>query len=132
MKTRASADAMDIRQTPKIPDTMDSKKIQMISDGICLPASELQKQRASTSKLQQKHSSTPNEKAAEEDIIPETGWAWMVLIGCFFYRLLSIGLLASFGVLIVALKDSFPGGSAERFSWMGSLVAGLFYIIGKY
>ncbi len=123
-----------IRQTPKILDTMNSNKAEMIADGTCSHALELQKQRSSTSELQQdlKHNSTPDQVAAEEDIIPETGWAWMVLIGCFMYRLLSIGLISSFGVLIVALEHYFHNGSVERLSWIGSLVTGLFYFIGKY
>ncbi len=114
-----------------------------MSGGICLLVSGLQKQKIHasgllqkqkipTSGLQQEHKSTPDQVAAEEDIIPETGWAWMILIGCFMYRILSVGVIASFGVLIVALEEDLPNRSAESLSWIGSLFTGLFYIIGKY
>ena len=63
---------------------MDSKKTE-ISDGICSLASGLQKSRMPSSEFKHEHNSTPDQMAAEEDIIPETGWAWMVLIGCFLY-----------------------------------------------
>ena len=63
--------------------------------------------------------------------ITETGWAWMVLIGCFLCRILSDGLIGSFGVFIVAWQDYFSGSLTEL-TWIASLLAGITYIVGEY
>ena len=63
--------------------------------------------------------------------IPETGWAWIVLIGAFVCRILSDGLIGSLGVFIVAWQDYFSG-SMKELTWITSLIAGVTYIVGEF
>ena len=63
--------------------------------------------------------------------IAETGWAWMVLLGAFVCRILSDGLIGSFGVFIVAWQDYFSVALTEL-TWTASLLGGITYIVGEY
>ena len=68
-------------------------------------------------------------KTAEE--IPETGWAWIVLLGAFVCRILSDGLIGSLGVFIVAWQDYFSCSMTEL-TWITSLIAGITYFVGEF
>ncbi|XP_072050273.1 monocarboxylate transporter 13-like [Amphiura filiformis] len=98
---------------------MLTKEVKTVSNGICLSKSSLE------------HQQKPIHERDLGEEISETGWAWVVLIGCFVSRVLLEGLVASLGVFIVALQEQFPGSMA-RISWIGSLVTGLSYIVGPF
>ncbi|XP_072032470.1 monocarboxylate transporter 12-like isoform X2 [Amphiura filiformis] len=71
-------------------------------------------------------------KAMETKMAPdvlETGWAWVVLAGCFLCRLLTDGMISSLGVFIIAWREYFPG-SLMQLTWITSLLAGVTYIVG--
>ena len=72
---------------------------------------------------------TEKQEASEE--IKETGWAWMVLIGCFCCRGLTDGLIGSLGVFIISWQDHFAGSLTEL-TWITSLLYGLECALGKW
>ena len=67
----------------------------------------------------------------QRKIVPDQGWAWMVLVAAFFCNVTFDGIIYSFGVLYVDLLDAF-GESKGHTSWIGSVISGVYAIIGEY
>ena len=66
----------------------------------------------------------------QRKIVPDQGWAWMVLVAAFFCNVTFDGIIYSFGVLYVDLLDAF-GESKGHTSWIGSVISGVYAIIGE-
>ena len=83
-----------------------------------------------TNKMDEKKKKYETEKGDASEEITETGWAWMVLIGCFCCRALTDGLISSLGVFIISWQDHFSG-SLTKLTWITSLLWGLECMLGK-
>uniref|UniRef100_UPI00398E59CF monocarboxylate transporter 5-like isoform X2 n=1 Tax=Pristiophorus japonicus TaxID=55135 RepID=UPI00398E59CF len=53
---------------------------------------------------------------------PEGGWGWIIVFNFFVINLLAMGILKSFGILSVALQETFQT-SMEQISWIGSIMS---------
>ena len=80
--------------------------------------------------MDEKKKKYETEKGDASEEITETGWAWMVLIGCFCCRALTDGLISSLGVFIISWQDHFSG-SLTKLTWITSLLWGLECMLGK-
>lgn len=68
--------------------------------------------------------------------VPDGGWGWIVVISSFYFQALTIGITYTFGIKLVALKETFPV-SESIIAWIGSIqpcllyLTGLFYVISN-
>ena len=62
--------------------------------------------------------------------VPDEGWSWVVLVAAFFCNVCFDGIIFSFGVIYVELLDAF-GASKSETSWIGSVISGMYGIIGE-
>ncbi|XP_038668287.1 monocarboxylate transporter 5-like isoform X3 [Scyliorhinus canicula] len=53
---------------------------------------------------------------------PEGGWGWVIVFILFAINVLAMGILKSFGILSVALQETFQA-SMEQISWIGSILS---------
>ncbi|XP_072021094.1 monocarboxylate transporter 13-like [Amphiura filiformis] len=58
----------------------------------------------------------------------DTGWAWVILLGCFMNSFLSAGVFSSFGVFLIDWQDQISE-SVAQLQWIFSLVVGIPMII---
>ncbi|XP_072136242.1 monocarboxylate transporter 5-like [Mobula birostris] len=67
--------------------------------------------------------SGPNEVRGRKLVDPpEGGWGWIIVCYCFAINMLIMGILKSFGILSVALQETFKA-SMEQISWIGSIMS---------
>lgn len=61
--------------------------------------------------------------------VPDGGWGWIVVVSSFYFQALTIGITYTFGVKLVALKESFPV-TESVIAWIGSIQPCLLYLTG--
>ncbi|XP_072929004.1 monocarboxylate transporter 5-like [Hemitrygon akajei] len=65
----------------------------------------------------------PNEARGRKLVDPpEGGWGWIIVCYLFVINMLIMGILKSFGILSVALQETFKA-SMEQISWIGSIMS---------
>ena len=62
-------------------------------------------------------------------IVPDQGWAWLILFGSFCCNICVGGVLYSFGVFFLEILDHY-GESRAVTAWVGSTIAGTYAAIG--
>ena len=67
----------------------------------------------------------------EPPLPPDGGWGWAVMIASFFSNLLVDGVLYTFGILLTYLTHSFPEAGTAQISLAGSLLGGMYLIVGQ-
>ncbi|ESN94057.1 hypothetical protein HELRODRAFT_193822 [Helobdella robusta] len=66
----------------------------------------------------------------EAPLPPDGGWGWVVMVASFFSNLLVDGILYTFGILYINLIHSFPEAHKATISMVGSLLGGVYLIVG--
>ena len=59
---------------------------------------------------------------------PDGGWGWLVVVAGFANFFLPLGILRSYGILYLYLKDAFPESTAVEASWIPALMSTLTYL----
>ena len=67
---------------------------------------------------------------ASSAIVPDKGWAWLILLASFSCNICVGGVLYSFGLFFLEILDHY-GESRAVTAWVGSTTAGTYAAIGK-
>lgn len=62
---------------------------------------------------------------------PDGGYGWVVALAACFINLWIIGFTKSYGVLYVAIRETFPEASAYHISWLPSLLSTVGLLTGQ-
>ncbi|WAR27312.1 MOT14-like protein [Mya arenaria] len=63
------------------------------------------------------------------DIVQDSAWCWVIVIGAFLAHVITHGILYSFGILFIALEEKYGGTKAE-IALIPSLMSGTLYLVG--
>jgi hypothetical protein len=67
----------------------------------------------------------------DSSIETDCGWAYVVLVVSFMIHFIIDGVTLSYGVFYVALSESFPDDTAFKLQMVGSVMMGLYMLVGK-
>ena len=68
---------------------------------------------------------------AESAAAPDRGYAWFILLSCFFVFGLTFGVIKAFGVFYVEIHQYFETTAAGT-SWITSIAVATIHIVGNY
>jgi len=69
------------------------------------------------------------ESDLEPPVAPDGGWGWVVVLASFFISVIVDGICYTFGVIKPDLDEHFETSSSTT-AWAGSLLAGVYLIVG--
>lgn len=67
----------------------------------------------------------------ERAVAPDGGYAWFILVSCFFVFGLTFGVVKSFGVFYVEIQQYF-GTTAAGTSWITSIAVATIHVAGNH
>ena len=85
----------------------------------------------SHTKLKTVSDPAPSSPDSEPPLAPDGGWGWVVVFSSFFISFIVDGIGYSFGIIKPELDEHFHGSSKSTTAWAGSLLTGVYLIVGK-
>lgn len=64
-------------------------------------------------------------------MIPDKGYAWLVLLAAFLGNAIFDGIIFSFGIFYMEFLDAFQAGRSTT-SWIGSVISAVYSLIGRH